>query len=72
MNLILVDRAAQFATVTMNRPEARNALGRALVADFRSTLSDLAADPTVRALIVAGTRESNAFCAGATWSSGRR
>ena len=34
MNLILVDRAAQFATVTMNRPEARNALGRALVADF--------------------------------------
>ena len=65
MNLILVDRAAQFATVTMNRPEARNALGRALVADFRSTLSDLAADPTVRALIVAGTRESNAFCAGA-------
>ena len=65
MNLILVDRAAQFATVTMNRPEARNALGRALVADFRSTLADLAADPTVRALIVAGTRESNAFCAGA-------
>jgi len=65
MNMILVDRAAQFATVTMNRPEARNALGRALVADFRSTLADLAADPTVRALIVAGTRESNAFCAGA-------
>jgi len=65
MNLILVDRAAQFATVTMNRPEARNALGRALVADFRATLADLAADPTVRALIVAGTRESNAFCAGA-------
>ena len=65
MNLILVDRAAQFATVTMNRPEARNALGRALVADFRTTLADLAADPTVRALIVAGTRESNAFCAGA-------
>ena len=65
MSLILLDRAEQFATVTMNRPEARNALGRALTAEFRSTLADLAADPTVRALIIAGTRESNAFCAGA-------
>jgi enoyl-CoA hydratase/carnithine racemase len=65
MSLILLDRAEQFATVTMNRPEARNALGRALTAEFRSTLVDLAADPTVRALIIAGTRESNAFCAGA-------
>jgi enoyl-CoA hydratase/carnithine racemase len=65
MSLILLDRAEQFATVTMNRPEARNALGRALVAEFRSTLADLAADPTVRAVIIAGTRESSAFCAGA-------
>jgi enoyl-CoA hydratase/carnithine racemase len=65
MSLILIDRAEQTATVTMNRPEARNALSRALVTEFRDTLRDLAADPSLRALIVAGTRESNAFCAGA-------
>jgi enoyl-CoA hydratase/carnithine racemase len=65
MSQILVDRAEQIATVTMNRPEARNALSRALVTEFRETLGNLAADPSLRALIVAGTRESNAFCAGA-------
>jgi enoyl-CoA hydratase/carnithine racemase len=65
MSQILVDRAEQIATVTMSRPEARNALSRALVTEFRETLGNLAADPSLRALIVAGTRESNAFCAGA-------
>ena len=60
MSLILLDREEQFATVTMNRPDARNALSRALVTDFREALRDTAADPSLRALIVAGTRESNA------------
>jgi enoyl-CoA hydratase/carnithine racemase len=65
MSLILVARTDYVATVTLNRPEARNALSRALVAEFREGLAELGADDRLRALIVAATRESNAFCAGA-------
>jgi enoyl-CoA hydratase len=57
-----VDRALR--VVVLNRPEALNALntemGRALV----TALSELAADLTVRAVIVTGAGE-RAFCAGA-------
>jgi methylglutaconyl-CoA hydratase len=65
MSLIEVERTEQIATVTLNRPEARNALGRALVAELRAALAMLGSDASLRALIVAGTRESSAFCAGA-------
>jgi methylglutaconyl-CoA hydratase len=65
MSLMLVDRTDYVATITLNRPEARNALSRALVAEFRAALAELGADSRLRALIVAATRESNAFCAGA-------
>ena len=63
--LVLVADHGAVRVLTLNRPQARNALSRALVTDFRAILRDLAADPSLRALIVAGTRESNAFCAGA-------
>jgi enoyl-CoA hydratase/carnithine racemase len=78
MSLIEVQRTKHIATVTLNRPEARNALGRALVAELRTTLGELGGDGSLRALIVAGTRESSAFCAGAdlvertTMSAGER
>ena len=65
MSSIACDRAQQIATITLNRPEARNALGRSLVAELRATLADLAGDASLRAVIVAGTRASSAFCAGA-------
>jgi enoyl-CoA hydratase/carnithine racemase len=65
MSLILVERTDYVATVTLNRPEARNALSRALVAEFRAALAELGAESRLRALIVTATRESNAFCAGA-------
>jgi methylglutaconyl-CoA hydratase len=65
MSLIDVTRSAHIATLTLNRPESRNALGRNLVAEFGTALADLAADKTLRVLVVTGTRASNAFCAGA-------
>ncbi len=66
MSLIELDRrSSAVACLTLNRPEARNALSRALVAELRGHLAELAADPSLRVLIIAATRESSAFCAGA-------
>src|ERR687893_825307 len=42
MSLILRDRTGPIATITLNRPEARNALSRALVAELRAALAELA------------------------------
>jgi enoyl-CoA hydratase/carnithine racemase len=50
------------ATLTLNRPKARNALSMALMGDLQLALSALAADPAVRVVILAGS--GPAFCAG--------
>ena len=50
------------ATLTMNRPEARNALTRPMMMALSEALPRLAADRTVRALVLTGA--GNAFCAG--------
>jgi methylglutaconyl-CoA hydratase len=65
MSQIEVERSGHVARITLNRPEARNALGGALVREFRAALASLAADRQVRVLTIAGTRDSSAFCAGA-------
>ncbi|ALC10755.1 enoyl-CoA hydratase-related protein [Sphingopyxis sp. 113P3] len=63
MSLILVSRDDAVATVTLNRPETMNALSRALRAELAGVMRDLAANETVRAILLtgAGTR---AFTAG--------
>lgn len=50
------------ATLTMNRPEARNALTPEMMSALRDTLPRLAADPAVRVVVLTGA--GNAFCAG--------
>ena len=50
------------ATVTMNRPEARNALNAELRSMLPKTLAELDGDPTVDVLILTGA--DPAFCAG--------
>lgn len=50
------------ATLTMNRPEARNALTSEMQAGLSEALPRLAADRKVRAVVVTGT--GGAFCAG--------
>jgi len=48
----------------MQRPEAANALSRALVAELRSEFATLATDAGLTAVVLAGI-EGKAFCAGA-------
>ncbi|HEY1179437.1 MAG TPA: enoyl-CoA hydratase-related protein [Phytomonospora sp.] len=59
---LLIDRADGVVTLTFNRPDALNALTDELKAAFRDQLAALAADPTCRALVLAGT--GRAFCVG--------
>ena len=50
------------ATLTMNRPEARNALTREMLAALAEALPRLASDPAVRLVVLTGA--GNAFCSG--------
>ena len=50
-------------TLTLDRPEARNALSAELVARLTETLASLAGDATVRAVLLTGA--GTVFCAGA-------
>ena len=53
---------AGFATLTLNRPEQRNALSNELRREFVAALAELEADPGVRVLILTGA--GRAFTAG--------
>ncbi len=50
------------ATLTMNRPDARNALSGEMLAALSEAALRIAADPKVRALVLTGS--GGAFCAG--------
>ncbi|HMO44426.1 MAG TPA: enoyl-CoA hydratase [Rubrivivax sp.] len=50
------------ATLTMNRPEARNAFTREMMDGLSNALPRLAVDPAVRLVVITGA--GNAFCAG--------
>jgi len=50
------------ATITLNRPEARNALSATMKDELTQVVPQAAADPAVRALILTGA--GGAFCAG--------
>ena len=54
--------AAGVATLTLNRPQARNALSIALMAALQAELDAISADPSVRVVVVAA--RGPAFCAG--------
>jgi enoyl-CoA hydratase/carnithine racemase len=61
---VLLSVADGVATVTVNRPERRNALSWSVVADLRSVLARLRDDAEVRVVVLTGAGEK-AFCAGA-------
>ncbi len=50
------------ATLTLNRPQARNALSQGMLTTLLAAFRELAADPAVRVVILAGA--GPAFCAG--------
>lgn len=52
------------ATVTVNRPERRNALSWSVIAELRSALASVRDDDAVRVVVLTGAGD-RAFCAGA-------
>lgn len=63
MSLALITRDDAVATVTLNRADAMNALSKALRADLAAAMHALAADDSVRAIVLTGAGE-RAFTAG--------
>jgi enoyl-CoA hydratase/carnithine racemase len=61
---IVTERRGGIAIVRLNRPEKRNALDAASLALLDSTFTELAADETLRALVIS-TTDIRALCAGA-------
>lgn len=57
------ERRGAIALLTLNRPEALNALDRATLEALRAAIAGVRADDTVRALVLTG--EGRAFAAGA-------
>lgn len=60
---VLCDRNGPVATVTLNRPDRRNALSTELLKLLRLTIAELAGDPVVRVIVVTGA--GGAFSVGA-------
>ena len=63
MALVLLDKTDGVAIITLNRPEAMNALSRALRAELSAACQDVSSDNDIHALIVTGAGE-RAFTAG--------
>jgi enoyl-CoA hydratase len=59
---VLVEVAELVATVTLNRPERRNALSSTLLVRLREAMTELDARSDVRAIVLTGA--DPAFCAG--------
>jgi enoyl-CoA hydratase len=60
---LIIDTFAGYSRLTLNRPDARNALNTALLAQVADALTGLAADPTCRAVVLTGA--NGHFAAGA-------
>jgi 2-(1,2-epoxy-1,2-dihydrophenyl)acetyl-CoA isomerase len=65
---VLVERDGAAATLTLNRPQARNAFDKALVAELKAVLADVGSDDEVRAVVLTGAGQS--FSAGADLKAG--
>jgi methylglutaconyl-CoA hydratase len=62
-NLILYQLDGAIARVTLNRPEKRNALNDALIADLKNALMQANGDDAVRVVVISGAGQD--FCSGA-------
>ena len=61
-DLILRSAEGGVATLTLNRPTARNALSRPLMANFQANLDEIAENEEIKVVVIAGMGQ--AFCAG--------
>jgi len=67
---LLYARRDALATLTINRPDARNALSHEMVTELRQALREAKRDPAVRVIVITGA--GSIFCAGADLNSFRR
>jgi enoyl-CoA hydratase/carnithine racemase len=63
---IVVDENDGVATITLNRPERRNAIGPVMVNELLFALEDATAEAAVRSIVITGA--GKAFCAGGDFS----
>lgn len=70
MTNLLITNAGRVRTLTLNRPEKRNALNDSLVAELKAALSDADADDDLRAIVIRGAGKD--FCSGADLESLRK
>ncbi|MCM2341244.1 enoyl-CoA hydratase/isomerase family protein [Rhodoferax sp.] len=70
MPSISISTTGHCATVTLNRPEVRNAFNDEVIAELTHAFTQLGQDPQVRAIVLAA--EGMAFCAGADLNWMRR
>ncbi len=66
MNQLQLHIADQVATVTLNRPEVRNAFNAELIAEITRTFNNLGEQSDIRCIVLAAN--GSAFCAGADLS----
>jgi methylglutaconyl-CoA hydratase len=63
VSAVLTTREGAVATVTLNLPDVRNAMGPALIAGLTDAFTELASDDACRVVVLTGA--GSAFCAGA-------
>ena len=63
MTSLLVERDGRITTITLNRPDTRNAFDARLVADLRDAIRHASEDAGCRVIVLTGA--GRAFCAGA-------
>lgn len=61
---VLYEVKERIATITINRPDARNALNPTVISSLNAAIDKAAANKEVRAMVITGTG-GKAFCAGA-------
>ncbi|MCA9965001.1 MAG: enoyl-CoA hydratase/isomerase family protein, partial [Anaerolineales bacterium] len=57
-NHILTETKAQILTLTINRPDKKNALTRAMYAALAEAINQANSDPGVRVLLITGSGDS--------------
>ncbi len=70
MSSLLITTDGPVATVTLNRPDVRNAFDDALIASLTAAFAELGNDGDIRAIVLAAS--GKAFCAGADLAWMRR
>jgi trans-feruloyl-CoA hydratase/vanillin synthase len=63
MNTLLYELNNYVATITLNRPDKRNAMNPTMHNEMSALLKSINADPEVRVIVITGAGKS--FCAGA-------